>query len=120
MSELADLARDLDNAGNISAEQTRDVVDDIATKVEQTARKTMTGRGHLPHYPKSITHDTYLIPTATIADIGPDKSKRQGSLGHILEYGSPTSPPIPHMGPALNAHTNDFEQAVERLSEGLL
>lgn len=48
-----------------------------------------------PLYPYSITFDGPVRKSGGLieAEIGPDKNKRQGSLGNLLEYGSPHSAP---------------------------
>jgi len=55
-----------------------------------------------------------------VAEIGPDKLRRQGPLGNLLEYGSVHNAPHPHMIPAAEAEQPRFEQAMEDLSARLL
>ena len=48
------------------------------------------------------------------ADIGPDKSKPQGALGNILEYGTVNNAPFAHLGPALDREAPGFTKAISR------
>lgn len=44
---------------------------------------------HAPHYSKAITWDRDRLGLADYgAEIGPDKGKRQGALGNLIEFGS--------------------------------
>ncbi|MEU4570724.1 hypothetical protein, partial [Micromonospora sp. NPDC023956] len=73
-----------------------------------------------PAYPYAITYDSTETPTGASADIGPDKERRQGPLGNILEYGTVKNAPIPHMGPAGAAELPRFEKALDDLGVRLL
>lgn len=70
----------------------------------------------IPHYPDSIDSELVFDVTGISVDVGPNKAKKQGSLGHLLEFGTETSPPHLH---GLRALT-DNEARVERvLDEGV-
>jgi hypothetical protein len=59
-------------------------------RAEAQARRNASGRRHLPQYPRTITSEVSVgLHTAT-GKVGPEKGG-QGSLGHIIEHGSPTS-----------------------------
>jgi hypothetical protein len=91
---------------------TRAVVQRGAWNIKRDAQRAVTGHPHLPHYPQAITYDTEQAGDTVTAEIGPDKTRRQGPLGNVLEYGSPTRPPIPHLGPALQNEQPRFEKAL--------
>lgn len=70
-----------------------------------------SARGYLPRYPNSIGYTiTESSGAAITAEIGPDKNRPQGALGNILEYGTSTRPPFPHLQPALDAEADRFER----------
>ena len=48
--------------------------------------------------------------------VGPDKAKRQGALGNILEFGTRKNPPVPHLGPAAEAEEPRFASAMQELA----
>lgn len=70
------------------------------------------GKTHVTAYPYSIGYDLGHVLGASSAIIGPDKDKRQGALGNLLEYGSVNNAPIPHLQPALDAEAPKFEAAI--------
>lgn len=87
-----------------------------AQNIKDDARRRAPQGGHARRYPSSITYDTYQSLTGPAADVGPDKGKPQGPLGNILEFGSPTSGPHPHMRPAAEAELPKFGKQLEDLA----
>lgn len=83
-----------------------------ATKIKSDARSRISGYKYLPLYPYSITYDTTVSPGGIVAEIGPDRALKQGPLGRIIEFGTSKNAPLPHMGPALDANTDDFLRGV--------
>lgn len=72
------------------------------------ANATATARRHARLYPNSISYDMRPHPTGAQAEIGPDKSKPQGALGNLLEFGSVKNPPHNDGGRALEAEAPAF------------
>jgi hypothetical protein len=93
----------------------RTAVQITSKKVRDDARNRIKGHRYLPAYPYSITYETrYLDGVDGIeGEIGPDKGKAQGPLGNIIEYGTSKNAPLPHLGPALDANTDDLIAGVE-------
>lgn len=118
--ELARYAVTLDRAAEVAPAETRKVVTKGALNIKTSARRRAGGLKHAPAYPRSITYDTRETATSASADIGPDKGKRQGALGNILEYGTLNNEPIPHMGPAADEEQPRFERAMADLAERTL
>ncbi len=87
-----------------------------ALNIKNDAAQRVSGLRHAPAYPKAITYDTGISLSGPFADIGPDKSKRQGALGNLLEFGSKKNAPRPHMAPAAEAELPKFEAALEALA----
>ena len=84
-----------------------------AFNIKRDAAKRISGLAHARAYPLSITYDTYAGLHGPAAEIGPDKTRRQGALGNLLEYGSVNNPPHPHMRPAAEAELPKFERALQ-------
>ena len=78
------------------------------------------GFKHLGALPYSISYDVTTTPGHISGEVGPDLNKKQGPLGGIAEFGSPTSAPHPGGAPALDAEAPRFEAAMLALTERLL
>jgi hypothetical protein len=94
-SDLAKLRTDLTAAAKIT-EAVRAVTVKAAVNVKKGWRENAaaTAPVHAKAYPYSITFDDPTVVSGTISvEIGPDKGKRQGALGNLLEYGSANNPP---------------------------
>lgn len=115
--ELAALTRDLEKAAAIAPEEAAKVVAKGAVNIKKDARRRVSGLAHAPAYPYSIGFDPVQVTrTQAYTSIGPDKDRRQGPLGNILEYGSPKRPPVPHLGPAAEAEEPRFAKAADELA----
>lgn len=112
-SDLDKLADSLDEAKDEARKAAKQVVAKGALNIKKDARRRISGHVHLPHYPSSITYDLEAIPDGWQAEIGPDKRRRQGPLGNILEYGTARTAPMPHLGPAADAEAPKFARALE-------
>ncbi|MFJ2717409.1 hypothetical protein [Streptomyces sp. NPDC087437] len=84
-----------------------------AGKVKRSAQQRISGHPYLPAYPYSITSTVTRGPMGAEAEIGPDKGRRQGPLGNIIEYGTVNNAPIPHLGPALDENADDLIHGIE-------
>ena len=74
---------------------------------------------HAPAYPASISYSLSLgaaLVGRIEAEVGPDKSKRQGALGNILEFGSPHSAPHNDGGRALRDEAPKFEAELVKVT----
>ncbi len=109
------LARDLDRAVDVAPAEARKVVEKGSLNIKNDARRRIMGLAHAPAYPYAITYDTRLTATGAWGQVGPDKDKRQGALGNILEYGTRKNPPHPHLAPAAEAEEPRFVRALENL-----
>lgn len=74
---------------------------------------------HARLYPSSISYDMKSHPTGAAAEIGPDKSRPQGALGNLLEYGSSKNPPHFDGARALAAEEPAFMLHVAAIAERL-
>jgi len=114
--EVERLVKTFDEALTESMPQVRAVVQKGALQIKTDARRRISGHPHAPAYPSTITYDTKAGPTSAEAEIGPEKGKRQGALGNVLEYGTVKNAPIPHIRPAADEELPRFERALEDLA----
>jgi hypothetical protein len=98
----------------------RDVVSKGALNVKEDWRERWSGLKHAPSLQYAVTYDTAEEGTRLSAEIGPDKDKRQGALGNLLEFGSVNNAPHPAGSPALDVEQPRFEKAIEDLGLQLL
>jgi hypothetical protein len=121
--EHGDLDRyvlDLDEALAGALPKVREVVQKGALNIKRDAQRRVGGLAHAPSYPAAISYDTTVGAGGVYAEIGPDKGRRQGALGNLIEYGSVNNAPIPHIAPAVDEELPRFERAMEDLAEKLL
>lgn len=88
-----------------------------AMNIKKDWRRRWEGLHYAPRLAYAVNYDVeYRVAGQIIAaEIGPDKTKRQGALGNIIEFGSPTSAPHPGGLPALAAEEPRLIEQVERL-----
>lgn len=118
---LNELVADLSDAPRAAKDGARAVVERGALNVKNDAVRFATGISHAPHYPRSIGYDVSGLGFGDItAEIGPDKTKPQGALGNILEYGTVNNSPRTHLGPALDREGPRFVEALADLGRDVL
>jgi hypothetical protein len=118
--DLDRLVAALDKAVYTAPAEVEKVVAKGALNIKNGARRRIGRPAHAPAYANSITYDIQQWGMGAIAEIGPDKGRRQGALGNLLEYGSVNNAPIPHIAPAAQEELPRFERAMEDLGEKLL
>jgi hypothetical protein len=121
---LADSLDDLVRAFAVAAEDVDDVaveeVEDAAKLIRDDWRAQWAGFKSAPHLHKAVTHDVFHLGGSVSAEIGPDKRKKQGPLGSLLEFGSVNNPPHPAGGPALVRGADSLEKRIADRAEELL
>jgi hypothetical protein len=117
---LTELIEDLRDAGEHVVEETRKVVSKGSLNIKKDVRARWQGIAHAPALPRAVTYDVKVSGTTVTGETGPDKAKRQGALGNLIEYGSQNNAPIPALSPALDAEQPRFLAAMENLAAGLL
>lgn len=115
MTDIDRLARDLDAGADTVRMGVRPVVAKGALNIKTGTQRRWTGLSNAPALPRAVTYDTHLTPTGASAEIGPDKLKRQGDLGNLIEYGSVNNPPHPGLAPSLADEGPRFVKALEDL-----
>jgi hypothetical protein len=122
VDDLLAAARVLEQAAAGVPAALRGVVSKGAVNVKRDWRanaRASAGR-HAPYYPASIGYDLSRIPGGATAVVGPDKERKQGALGNLLEYGSVKNPPHNDGGRALAAEEPRMVAAVEAAVEQLM
>lgn len=114
------LVAELDKAIYNCPGEVEKVVARGALQIKNGARRRIGRPAHAPAYPNSISYDIQRWGLGAVAEIGPDKGRRQGALGNLLEYGSVNNAPIPHIRPAADEELPRFERAMEDLGVKLL
>lgn len=115
-AEVAGYADMLVDAAGAAPAESRKVVAKGALNIKTDARRRRSGSRHLPGLASAITYEAQATPTGGWAEVGPEHGKRQGTLGHIPEFGTPTNAPEPYMRPAAEAERPRFEKAMEDLA----
>lgn len=113
-----DAVRDDIAAGQAGADQEfRGVVNRGALQIKNAWKARWSGYAHLPHLPSAISYDIAGGGGVWVAEIGPDKTRSQGPLGNIIEFGSRNNAPIPGGLPAARAEEPLFFKAAADAAE---
>lgn len=93
----------------------------VNIKKDWRANASESAGAHAGAYPYSITFDDPVRTMQAVSvEIGPDKDKRQGALGNLLEYGSVHNPPHNDGLRAAEKERPRFERALADVGEGML
>jgi hypothetical protein len=121
-SELLRLVEYFDGAEKGVAEKTYPVVKEHAQQLRDQWQKNAreTARRHGKHYPKSITAEQLPLANEIAWEVGPEVSRKQGSMGRGFEYGSSNQPP--HLDGARAAIQQEpkFMKSLDEIIQGLL
>lgn len=115
-SGVKELQAMLMRAIEVAPAEARKVVAKGALNIKKGMQARTAGLAHAPSLPSSITYDTKESAFGAEAEIGPDKSRRQGALGNLVNYGSVNNGPRPFVEPAADEETPRFERAMEDLA----
>lgn len=86
-----------------------------AFNIKKGWKRRWEGHDHIPHLPSAISYDVARRGDFVGSEIGPDKDKRQGPLGNIIEFGSLNNAPIPGGVPALEEEEPKFVAQLAKL-----
>lgn len=120
ISGLTELEVTLSRAASRALTESAAVVGKGSLNIKRDWQARWKGLRHAPALPWAISYDVFYTIGAIRSEIGPDKGKRQGALGNLLEFGSVNNAPTPGGAPALAAEAPKTEKAFEDLSERLL
>jgi hypothetical protein len=82
--------------------------------IKRDAQRRVRGYPHLPHLPRSFTYDVKTLTDRVVGQVGAEHERLQGKLDVFIEFGSPTSAPIPHWRPAADAEVPVWESYLEQ------
>lgn len=88
-----------------------------ALNIKKEWKRRWEGHDHIPHLPNAISYDVTRKGDWVGSETGPDKQKRQGPLGNIIEFGDGENAPIPGGVPALELEEPRFVDALGDLGE---
>jgi hypothetical protein len=121
-SELLAISEYVEDGARRAAEGAYPLVQEHALALQKrwqdNARET-AGR-HGKHYPRAITAEQIYAEDAAIWEIGPDRARKQGSMGEGFEYGGPYQPPHLDGQRAAVATEPEFNAAVDAFARTLL
>lgn len=120
ITQLTKLAADLRTHSRKTPAAAVAVVAKGALNVKKDWQAAWSGLRHAPALAAAVTYDTTVSADGVGAEIGPDKSRRQGALGNVIEFGTAKNAPIPGGAPALEREAPKFEDAITAMVEGLL
>jgi hypothetical protein len=112
LSGLDRLAADLTGAGNAILPFAATALGRTSMNVKKTWRGKVSGARGMPGLAAAVSYDVTTSGGAVEAEIGYDKSRYQGPLGNISEYGSPTHAPRGYGAAALQENTDDFVHGI--------
>ena len=115
-SELVALAGDLNGAADVAPGNIAKAVEVSARNVKDDWKDNAKRMAHAPAFPYAITYDldgkSSDSGSSISAEIGPDKGRKQGALGNLIEYGSRNNPPQGLGHGALQREEQGFERGV--------
>lgn len=119
---LGEWADQLDVAGKDIIPQVKKVTGKAMNNIKRDAQRRVRGYPHLPHLARSFTYDVTTRGSLVVGEVGALHERPQGRLDVFIEFGTPTSAPIPHWRPAADKEVpiwlNFLEQvAVEALDD---
>ena len=115
-----ELVADLGRAQSRALPEVESVVKKGADNIKKDWTQRWSGMAHAPALPRAITYDIYHLPGSIRGQVGPDKDKRQGPLGSIVEFGTVKNAPRPGGLPALETEAPRMEKALSDLTAKLL
>lgn len=119
-SDLDKLAADLARVAEDVMPEAKKVVGKGCLNIKKDWKRRWSGLAHAPAIPYAIGYDVRQRGPFIEGEVGPDKSKRQGALGNLLEYGSVKNAPIPGGAPALEAEEPRYVKQMYDLGTKML
>ncbi|MFG3340534.1 hypothetical protein [Glycomyces sp. NPDC048151] len=91
-----------------------------ALNIKKDWARAWSGHAHIPALPGAVNYDRRIRGNEIEWEIGPDKSRPQGPLGNIIEFGTVNNPPIPGGLPALDREAPRLERYLGDAVEDVL
>jgi hypothetical protein len=120
VSDVYEFALSLEKSADDVVDTMRPVVAKGALNIKKDMQADAEGHPHSPAFPAAISYDTKVLRDEISAEIGPDKTKRQGALGNILYFGTSKNPAVLDINGPLDTEEPKFIKAIEDAIEDLL
>ena len=118
---VTELAADLGEVANVAGEFIKDAQTESAINVKEAWSESVKGLRHAKDYHRSIGYDYVAFQgfgsTILATEIGPDKNRRQGALGNLIEHGSVNNAPGEQGTAALKGEEANFEKLLSAALE---
>lgn len=111
-SEIDKLAVDLGSVASQTQPNVHKAVEVTARKVKDAWRDRLKGSAHLRLLPHAVTYDITEPGGAVEGEIGFDKGRKQGPLGNVSEFGTPTVGPRGFGLASLEENQEDFVKGI--------
>jgi hypothetical protein len=111
---FAELAADLERAGADITKEVAKVTGKACGNIKKDAQRRVRGYPHLPHLARSFTYDVKTRGTTVTGEVGAEHERSQGKLDVFIEFGTPTSAPIPHWAPAADKEVPVWEDFLDQ------
>lgn len=99
---LTEVVAQLDKATSRMLPEVSAVLGKAGLAIKQGAQRRWGGMAHAPALPAAVSYDVIPGFGGVSVEVGPDKSRRQGPLGNLLEFGSMNNAPRPALAPELD------------------
>jgi len=104
-AELEELSAAMQRVAVDCMDTAVDVAKEAGKEARDTWRDQWRGFKSAKHLYRAVTHDVFTFGDQVMIEVGPDKRRKQGPLGNLLEYGSVNNAPRPG-GPIAQARTS--------------
>lgn len=112
--EVSELVADFGEVTANVGEYVKAAQTESSANIKAAWADSVEGFPRAKHYHRSIGYDFLAFQgfgsTILTTDIGPDKGRRQGALGNLIEYGSVKNTPGGYGDAALKGEEDNFEQ----------
>lgn len=118
--ELGQLAAEFERVRAEILISTAKVTGMACNNMKKDAQRRVTGFPHLPHLARSFNYDVRTLGSTVVGEVGSDSQRLQGKLDVFIEYGTPTSAPIPHWAPAADKEVPVWIRFLEQAATEVL
>ena len=114
--ELGLLAEDFDKAADEITDKVKRTTGAAMNKIKKGAQRRVRGNAHLPHLARSFTYDVKADGSTVTGEVGAEHERPQGKLDVFIEFGTPTSSPIPHWAPEADLETPIWMEHLDQIA----
>lgn len=119
-SEFRELAADLDDAAGELQSNAVKAVAVTSLKTKKTWQEKLAGSATLPGLPGALSYDVKQTAGEIGSEVGFDKSRGQGALGNVSEFGTPTVAPRGFGIASQEENLDDFVKGLEKARDDAL